>query len=123
MEGRRPYRERVRITANGRCVLGSGKRLGRGLDMPLERLMKDLSSSPDPEHLCIGALSASVGATSVARHRTASPVTCGLLLRGHGQLVGPVVPTLVRALGPGVRLYLPPSHFPVTLCGFQEPLP
>ena len=67
--------------------------------------------------------SASVGKTSVAGRRAASSATTHLLLRGHGQLVGPVVPGLVRAPTLGVTLDLPPSHFLVALCRFQEPLP
>jgi hypothetical protein len=47
----------------------------------------------------------------------------GLFLSGHGQLVGPVVPALVRASGLRVPLDLPPSHLPVALGRFEEPLP
>ena len=45
------------------------------------------------------------------------------LLRGYGQLVGSVVPALVRTPGLGVSPDLPPSHFLVALGRFQEPLP
>jgi hypothetical protein len=53
----------------------------------------------------------------------ASSVTTGILLRRHGELVSPVVPSLMRSAGLGVPLDLLPPHFLVALRRFQEPLP
>ena len=49
---------------------------------------------------------------------TASSVILRLVLRGHGELIGPVVSSLVRACTLGVPLDLPPPHFLVALCRF-----
>src|SRR5215208_2511427 len=46
-----------------------------------------------------------------------------LLLGGHSELVGTVVPALVRALGLLVPLDLPPPHLLVALRRFQKSLP
>src|SRR5215204_402928 len=42
---------------------------------------------------------------------------------GHGELVGPVVPALVRPASLGVPLHLSPSHLSVAPCRLKEPLP
>ena len=110
------------------CVCGSsgferGKGLaGRWSTRPWKNAPKALGSSPDLEQRGLER-HASVGKTDVRRCRDASSVTASLLLRGHGELVGPVIASLVRSAGLGVSLDLPPPHFLVALRGLQEPLP
>ena len=53
----------------------------------------------------------------------ASSVIVRLLLRSHGEPVGPVVSSLVQACGLGVPLDPTPPHFLVALCRFKKPLP
>src|SRR5215217_6708215 len=90
--------------------------------MPLTRLLKSPSPLPTPSNEA-SERTASVRKADVAGRRAACSLTTGLLLRGHGELVGPVVPALVRPATLGVALHLPTSHLPVVPCPFQEPLP
>src|SRR5215217_6178682 len=90
--------------------------------MPLTRLLKSPSPLPTPSNEA-SERTASVRKADVVGRRAACSLTTGLLLRGHGELVGPVVPALVRPATLGVPLHLPPSHLPVALGPFQEPLP
>src|SRR5215213_10280451 len=95
---------------------------GRAPETPLTRLLKSPKPLPTPSNEA-SEHSASVRKADVAGSRTACSLTTGLLLRGHGELVGPVVPALVRPASLEVPLHLPPSHFQVAPCRFQEPLP
>src|SRR5215211_2625002 len=90
--------------------------------MPLTRLLKSPGPLPTPSNEA-SERTASVRKADVAGRRAACSLTTGLLLRGHSQLVGPVVPALVRPASLGVALHLPPSHLPVAPCRFQKPLP
>src|SRR5215203_5749350 len=87
--------------------------------MPLTRLLK---SPQSPSNEASKRSASSVRKAGVAGRRAASSLTTGLLLRGHSELVGPVVPALVRPARLGVPLHLPPSHLWVAPCRFQEPL-
>src|SRR5215203_408437 len=88
--------------------------------MPLTRLLK---SPQSPSNEASKRSASSVRKAGVAGRQAASSLTTGLLLRGHSELVGPVVPALVRPATLGVPLHLPPSHLWVAPYPFQEPLP
>src|SRR5215213_4404188 len=89
--------------------------------MPLTRLLKSPSPLPTPSNEA-SERTASVRKADVAGYRAASSLTSSILLGGHGELVSPVVPALVRPATLGVPLHLPLSHLWVAPCRFQEPL-